>query len=73
MNSSVSSSSKSPRTIMAFDFGMKRIGIAVGQEHTKTSSPLDPISAKDGIPNWEELEKLVNQWSPRYICGRSTA
>ena len=41
--------------LMAFDFGTKRIGIAVGQRLTATAEPLNPIKAQDGIPNWDEL------------------
>ena len=55
---------------MAFDFGLSRIGMAVGQETTQTSSPLPTIKAQDGIPNWDELEKLVTQWQPDlFIVG----
>ncbi len=54
----------SPRTILAFDFGTKKIGIAVGQEITHTASPLPAIPAKDGIPNWQQLESIINQWQP---------
>lgn len=45
------------RTIMAFDFGTKSIGSAIGQEITGTASPLKAFKANDGIPNWDDIEK----------------
>ncbi len=50
--------------LMAFDFGTKRIGIAVGQRLTATAEPLNPIKAQDGIPNWDELGRIIEQWNP---------
>lgn len=49
---------------LGFDFGMKRIGCAVGQAITQTARPLKTIAAKQGIPDWTELEKLIKQWQP---------
>ncbi|GAM58037.1 Holliday junction resolvase yggF [Vibrio ishigakensis] len=46
----------SNRTIMAFDYGTKSIGSAIGQEVTGTASPLKAFKAKDGIPNWNDIE-----------------
>ena len=45
-----------PKVIMAFDFGMKHIGIAIGQEITKTASTFYSIRAHEGLPNWIELD-----------------
>lgn len=50
--------------LLGFDFGMKYIGVATGQEITKTANPLTCLVAKDGIPNWHEVEKLINTWKP---------
>lgn len=52
------------RTILGFDFGMKNIGIAVGQELTGTANPLTAIKARDGIPDWGQVEKLLKEWQP---------
>ncbi len=49
-------------TIIGFDFGMKRIGVAVGQHITKTASPLKIIKAVDGVPNWQEIETIISDW-----------
>ena len=56
--------------ILAFDFGLARIGVAVGQSITQTANPLDTIKAKDGKPNWELVAQLLKQWQPdKVIVG----
>ncbi|MBF9001403.1 MULTISPECIES: Holliday junction resolvase RuvX [Vibrio] len=55
------------RTIMAFDFGTRSIGSAVGQDITGTASPLKAIKAKEGIPNWDDIEKLIKEWQPNLL------
>ena len=55
---------------MGFDFGMKRIGVAVGQKVTQTASGLTVVQACDGIPKWEQLDKLILDWQPeKFIVG----
>jgi len=53
--------------ILAFDFGLARIGVAVGQSITQTATPLETIKAKDGIPNWELIENLIKEWEPSLL------
>ena len=53
--------------VMAFDYGMKKIGVAVGQSVTGTANPLTILPAKDSIPNWVEVEKLIREWQPVHI------
>ena len=53
--------------ILAFDYGEKRIGVAIGQSVTGTANPLNPLSAKAGEPNWEEVKKLLNEWQPGLV------
>lgn len=55
------------RTIMAFDYGTKSIGSAIGQEITGTASPLKAFKANDGIPNWDEIEKQIQEWQPNIL------
>ena len=56
--------------IMSFDFGMKRIGVAVGQKVTQTATGLGVVQAFDGIPKWDYLDKIVLDWQPeRFIVG----
>ncbi|MCW8107024.1 Holliday junction resolvase RuvX [Alteromonas ponticola] len=52
------------RTVLAFDFGTKSIGIAVGQEVTGTAAPLAALKARDGVPDWDALHKIIEQWQP---------
>lgn len=53
--------------LLAFDFGLARIGVAVGQTITKTASPLDTLKAKQGKPDWQQLTELLAQWKPEQI------
>jgi len=55
---------ETPKILIGFDFGMKRIGVAIGQTVTLTARPLDTIQAKDGVPNWNALSKLFKKWLP---------
>lgn len=59
--------SKNPigqRTLIGFDFGTKSIGIAVGQEISGTATALSAVAAKDGIPNWDNIKKILDEWQP---------
>jgi putative Holliday junction resolvase len=49
---------------LGFDFGYKRIGVAVGQSLTATASPLITLDAKLGVPNWDAVLKLIVEWRP---------
>ena len=49
--------------ILAFDFGKRRIGVAVGQSLTGTATPLN-IVANGDKPDWDEISRLVNEWKP---------
>ena len=49
---------------MAFDFGLRQIGVAVGNCLLATSQPLSIIHAKDGIPQWDKIEALLAEWQP---------
>jgi putative holliday junction resolvase len=55
------------RTILAFDYGTKSIGVAVGQEITGTAAPLPALKARDGVPNWEELGDIISEWQPDLV------
>lgn len=52
------------RVLLGFDFGMKRIGVAVGQTVTETARPLATLKATDGQPQWDALDKLIKSWQP---------
>lgn len=51
-------------TLLAFDFGLRNIGVAVGQKSTGLSSPLCVLPAKEGKPDWEKVKKLIDEWQP---------
>ena len=58
------------RTLLGFDFGTRSIGVAIGQEITGSAQPLRALKANDGVPNWEEIDKLLQEWQPdRVIVG----
>lgn len=51
-------------TSLGFDYGLKRIGVAVGQSITGTASPLPALACRDGQPDWERVEALLKEWRP---------
>ena len=53
--------------MLAFDFGTRQIGVASGQKLLKTANPLTILRAKDGIPNWSQLQKLIDDWMPDQV------
>ena len=53
--------------VLAFDFGLARIGVAVGQPITQTATPLSTLKAKEGIPDWQMIEKLIKEWQPKLL------
>ena len=50
--------------LLAFDFGLARIGVASGQTITRTATPLTILPAKEGMPNWQEVTHLIEKWAP---------
>jgi putative Holliday junction resolvase len=52
------------RSVMGFDFGLKRIGLATGQTITGTASPLVTLQAVNQTPDWENIEVHIRQWKP---------
>jgi len=54
-------------TALAFDYGLRQIGVAVGQTITGTASPAALISARDGMPNWQDVEKVLQTWQPQLL------
>ena len=57
-------------TVLAFDFGTKSIGCAVGQSITGTAQSLSAFKAQDGIPNWDDIGKTIKEWQPaRIVVG----
>ena len=60
----------SPETIVAFDFGLRRIGVAVGQDITGSASPLGIVGNSEKGPDFERIATLVKEWRPnRLVVG----
>ena len=55
------------RTILCFDYGTKSIGVAVGSELTGSATLLAALKAKDGIPDWLHIERLIQEWQPQLL------
>lgn len=53
--------------MIGFDFGLKRIGVAIGQTLTQTATPEAIVNSRDGVPDWEHITLLFEQWQPNAI------
>ncbi len=53
--------------ILAFDYGHKKIGIAIGQRITSTANPLQIIRAKNQKPDWQTIARLIKEWQPEQL------
>jgi putative holliday junction resolvase len=52
------------KVLLGFDFGSKRIGVAVGQELTRTATALETLKSRDGGPDWDSITRLIKEWQP---------
>jgi len=52
------------QTVLAFDFGLKRIGIACGDTVTRTAAPRAAVSASPAGPDWEAIARMVESLAP---------
>jgi putative holliday junction resolvase len=58
------------RTFLAFDFGEKRIGIAVGSDITESANPLTTIHANNDSERFDAISPLVTDWQPHaFVVG----
>ena len=56
------------RTVLAFDFGLKRIGVAVGEPELRTAHPLPAVA------RFEDITSLISEWQPAaLVVGRPTS
>jgi len=58
---------KHPDTVLAFDFGLKRIGLASGDTLTATAAARPAIPVSRGQPDWAAIERAVRTWHPRIL------
>lgn len=54
-------------TVLGFDFGAKRIGVATGQVLTGNANPLTTLTNVNNKPDWESIEKLIDEWKPQAL------
>jgi putative holliday junction resolvase len=57
------------RTVLSFDYGLRRIGVAVGNTLTGTAEALATIAADGGEPDWRAVDRLVADWRPGAIVA----
>ena len=58
------------QTLLGFDYGTRRIGVAVGQDITRTVTPLITLHSQNNKPDWDAIGKLITEWQPdRLVVG----
>lgn len=64
---------RSDQTLLSFDFGEKRIGVAVGQTISRTAQPLTILQVHNGKIDWQGISRLIEDWQPdALIVGMPT-
>ncbi len=56
-----------PKTILCFDFGLRRIGVAVGQDVTGSASPLGVVANREDGVDHERIAALIREWHPTVL------
>jgi putative Holliday junction resolvase len=54
-------------TVISFDFGLKRTGVAVGNTTTGSASPETTLLSQDEKPDWQAISELINAWHPQQL------
>lgn len=52
------------QTLLGFDYGSHKIGIAVGQSLTQSANPLTTLGSPRGKPDWPGIARLIDEWRP---------
>ena len=60
-------SGQSRHLVLAFDFGKRRIGVASGDNVSRTASPLGGVASGPRGPQWNEIETLLRDWQPAFL------
>ena len=55
------------QTVIAFDYGLRQIGVAHGQTLTCSAEGISILKASDGVPNWDQTEALLLEWKPNLL------
>lgn len=53
--------------LLGFDYGPRKIGVAVGQTLTGTASPLETLRARQDQPDWDGIQRLIQTWQPEAL------
>ena len=56
-----------PKSLLGFDYGLKQIGVASGQTLTNSAEGIAILKAVDGIPDWSQVDKLLQEWQPDLV------
>ena len=56
-----------PQSIVAFDYGTKRIGVAVGQTVSGTASPVATVRSRAGNPDWNAIRAIIESFAPEAL------
>lgn len=54
-------------SVIAFDFGLKRVGVAIGNTLTGTAASHITLTVKNHKPDWKKIESLINEWKPECL------
>lgn len=54
-------------TVLAFDFGERRIGVAVGESTLRTAHPLETITARDNERRFARIGEIIAEWQPHCV------
>ena len=54
------------KVLLAFDFGLRRLGIATANLTTRTASPLTTLRVDADLP-WAEIDRLMTDWAPAQL------
>jgi putative holliday junction resolvase len=61
------------QTILAFDYGTKRIGVAIGNSETRLASPIKTIQNKNIDETFKQIQQLIQEWEVTlFVVGRPT-
>ena len=52
---------------LVFDFGLKNVGVATAEPKAHLARALTTVRARDGIPHWDALDRLVEEWRPEVL------
>ncbi len=52
------------QTLLGFDYGSHKIGVAVGQTLTQSANPLTTLGNSRGKPDWPAIERILSEWQP---------